>query len=204
MREAILLIGPTGAGKTPLGQCFEGTGFAGRSCHHFDFGANLRSVSEGMSGFDLLTKDDRIFVRSVLSSGALLENENFYIAENILRSFIQLRCNTDEDIIILNGLPRHVGQANAVDMIIKVVLVICLDCSAEVVFDRIRLNSGGDRVDRSDDGLLQVKRKLEIFKERTIPLLDHYRTKDVKVQNIGVNTNTEPETIVFMIEQKSF
>jgi len=41
---AVLLLGPTGAGKTPLGEMIEARGLWGMSCLHFDFGANLRAV----------------------------------------------------------------------------------------------------------------------------------------------------------------
>jgi len=37
--RAILLIGPTGSGKTPLGDWLQAYGFCGHRCHRFDFGA---------------------------------------------------------------------------------------------------------------------------------------------------------------------
>jgi adenylate kinase family enzyme len=43
-REAILLLGPTGSGKTPLGQVLERRGLWGHRCSHFDFGDNLREI----------------------------------------------------------------------------------------------------------------------------------------------------------------
>jgi adenylate kinase family enzyme len=42
--KAILLLGPTGSGKTPLGQVLEERGLWGHTCMHFDFGANLREI----------------------------------------------------------------------------------------------------------------------------------------------------------------
>jgi len=48
-RDAILLVGPTGAGKTPLGEWLQLHGLWGRRCHHFDFGTNLREVASGNS-----------------------------------------------------------------------------------------------------------------------------------------------------------
>ena len=40
--SAILLLGPTGSGKTPLGELMERRGFGGRRCRHFDLGDRLR------------------------------------------------------------------------------------------------------------------------------------------------------------------
>ncbi|MEE8450650.1 MAG: hypothetical protein V3R99_02015 [Thermoguttaceae bacterium] len=42
--RAALLLGPTGAGKTPLGRLIEQRGLWGVRCLHFDFGDNLREV----------------------------------------------------------------------------------------------------------------------------------------------------------------
>lgn len=39
---AMVLLGPTGSGKTPLGHVFAARGFLNRRCAHFDFGENLR------------------------------------------------------------------------------------------------------------------------------------------------------------------
>ncbi len=41
---AILLLGPTGTGKTPLGNVLAVRGWRGLPCLHFDFGANLREL----------------------------------------------------------------------------------------------------------------------------------------------------------------
>ena len=47
--DAILLLGPTAAGKTPLGQLFADRGLWGRPCVHFDFGENLRRIADSGS-----------------------------------------------------------------------------------------------------------------------------------------------------------
>lgn len=44
---AVLLLGPTGAGKTPLGRICAQRGLWGRSCTHVDFGACLRRAAAG-------------------------------------------------------------------------------------------------------------------------------------------------------------
>ena len=78
MLQAILLLGPTGAGKTPLGDWLDQNGLWQRPGHHFDFGANLRAVvAAGPS--DLFAEDEIEFLKRVLTWGALLENESFYL-----------------------------------------------------------------------------------------------------------------------------
>ena len=86
--RAILLLGPTGSGKTPLGDLIERRGLAGAPCLHFDFGANLRRIVERDRPDEHLGREEIDFLRRVLPSGALLENERFSIAERVLRSLL--------------------------------------------------------------------------------------------------------------------
>ncbi len=46
LTNSILLLGPTGAGKSPLGNQMEQNGIRGKRCFHFDFGHELRSIAE--------------------------------------------------------------------------------------------------------------------------------------------------------------
>jgi len=109
--EAILLLGPTGAGKTPLGNCLAERGVFERRCVHFDFGERLRHVAE--HGGRALSPGDIATVRNVLTGGALLEDDTFHIARTILNVFMEEQDAGKEDLIILNGLPRHAGPSNA-------------------------------------------------------------------------------------------
>lgn len=197
--NAILLLGPTGAGKTPLGDCLAARGLHGRRCVHFDFGAQLRRVAqEGGGG---LTADDRAYVQKVLTEGALLEDETFYIARAILAAFMANEGVGAQDLVVLNGLPRHAGQARDVGEVLRVTHVVALECRAEVVHARIATNSGGDRTARSDDSVAQVAAKLELYAARTHPLLDHYRSEGVQLRLVPVGVKTTPDDIVVLLNQ---
>ncbi len=199
--QAILLLGPTGSGKTPLGELFERQGLWGHKCAHFDFGENLRKIALTGHRPSFLTEQDMAVIRNCLKTGALLENETFHIASNILHSFIQEREINTEALLILNGLPRHAGQARNIDTIIGARLVVHLECPAEIVKQRIASNSGGDRSARIDDSLEEIEKKLEIFYERTMPLLDHYHARGVKVRRVAMTANTTPEEIYRTLEE---
>jgi len=178
----MLLLGPTGSGKTPLGQLLASRGLGGRRCVHFDFGDRLRAVATGDLRPDGLTDRDVAFVRRLLDEGALLEDEHFHIAEAILRDFMA----GADSMIVLNGLPRHEGQAAGIERFIEVAEVIRLICSAEVVLERIAADTGGDRAARTDDDLGAVRRKLEIFAARSAPLIDHYRRAGAAIREVAV------------------
>lgn len=196
--KAILLVGPTGSGKTPSGDFLENTGLNGYTCHHFDFGEHLRQTVA--NGHPDISETDRRFLQTVLRDGALLENDRFYLAETILRGFIKDRGVNESDALVLNGLPRHVDQADDVCSLVDIVQVICLDCPPEVICDRIKQNSGGDRTGRMDDDLEAIAVKLDIFKQRTVPLLDYFRNRGVPIQTICVNAITQPRDVCRLIE----
>ena len=167
-QQAVLIVGPTGAGKSPLGDHLARHGWHGRRCAHFDFGRNLRAVADGtIGGF---SGDEVAFVeQSRVKPG---------------------------DLLVLNGLPRHRGQAADVDRLVQIADVIQLDCTAEVVHERLRLNSGGDRDARTDDGVALVEKKLSDFAARTAPLVAHYRDRGVAIHRWAIGVRTRPEELV--------
>ena len=189
--EAILLVGPTGSGKTPLGDHLEQVSLWNRRCHHFDFGANLRAVVAG-DGAESFTTEEIRFLRRVLEEGVLLEAEHFPLAARILDAFIARKGLQVADLLVLNGLPRHVEQAKAMESKITVIGVVQLDCDARTVAERLRRNSGGDRAQRTDDMEALVARKLVIYEERTRPLLEHYRSLGVRILKVPVDIKTQP------------
>ncbi len=167
---AILLVGPTGSGKTPLGQLIEHRGLGRprcfgvetKRCLHFDFGANLReAVARGEPDGVLLQKDIDFLAR-VLAEGLLLEDEHFPVAARILQSFLKRHKADRQTVVVLNGLPRHISQAEAVAALLDVRGVVHLQCSAEVVRRRIESNVGGDRARRVDDARQAVEAKLAV------------------------------------------
>ncbi len=197
--EAILLLGPTGSGKTPLGDCLEQFPLWDRRCHHFDFGANLRAVVGGETAVSFTAAEIR-FLRRVLEEGALLEAEHFPLAARILDAFIARKNVQTADLLVLNGLPRHREQAKAMVCKVAVIAVVQLDCDARTVAERLWRNSGGDRAQRADDAEILVARKLAIYEERTRPLLDYYRGQGIRILKVPVGIETQPAEIVDRLE----
>jgi adenylate kinase family enzyme len=192
---AILLLGPTGSGKTPLGQMFESQTLGSHRFIHFDFGEHLRRVVARGVPDAVVSRQDIEFLRQVLQSGALLEDKDFPIALRILRAFVTDRQLPGETILVLNGLPRHVGQAASLEVLIHVGTVVLLCCSPDVVYQRIATNAGGDRADRADDQRIAVQRKLDLYHQRTAPLIDYYRARGARVVSIDVSATMTVEVM---------
>lgn len=201
--EATLLLGPTSSGKTPLGRMIHNRGVAGRRCVHFDFGENLRQIVANRQPDEVVSREDIEFLRDVLQTGALLEDKDFPIAERVLRRFLfRQGVEGAGTVVVLNGLPRHVGQASSIAAILNVRTVVHLQCSAETVLARIAENTGGDRTGRPDDQLADVRRKLDIFAERTAPLIDFYRSSGVRVVQLAVDADITPEQMWLELDRR--
>ncbi|MCX7825965.1 MAG: nucleoside monophosphate kinase [Verrucomicrobiae bacterium] len=201
-RPALLLLGPTGSGKTPLGELLEAEGFHGRRCAHFDFGAHLRRIDKTGVAPEGLGKADVAWIRRVLHQGALLENKHFHLARAIFEGFVREKQLGPNHWLVLNGLPRHVGQAADVDAMVDVRAVIYLRCPAEVVRQRICLNTGGDRFDRADDLLDRIAAKLRVFKKRTLPLIEHYRSAGAQIVEVEVGSRSTPQEVLQTVESR--
>ena len=173
--DAALLLGPTGSGKSPLGDHIAMNGFFGKKAHHLDFGAELRAVLLRNDSSLLFTTFEIAFIRGVLEQGLLLEDHHFPLAGKIIVSFLDRSGFSSEDVLVPNGIPRHAGQAKDISSVMSIRKLILLECSAYSVFCRLLANVGGDRTGRTDDDAALVESKLRLFNERTAPLVDHYR-----------------------------
>ncbi len=190
--DAILLLGPTGVGKSPLGDSIAQHGLFGRRCHHLDFGAELRFAVSVKERSNAYTGDELDFIHGVLERGLLLENEHFPLAEKIISLFLKRSDFLQRDILVLNGIPRHRGQARDIETLARIHALIVLDCSAEVVQNRIYSDIGGDRKERVDDTDALIEKKLIIFRQRTTPLIDHYEKLGSRIYRVSVTSTMTP------------
>lgn len=186
---SLLLVGPTGSGKTPLGDEIERRGVRGRRAVHFDFGANLRRAAAGQGDEFGLTAAELEVIRRSLASGALFEAQDLPFIRKILGGFARARLSGPGDLLVLNGLPRHWSQAEALAPLVAVETVVSLRAGPVVILQRIRLDTGRDRSGRTDDDLGSVSKRLAIFRKQTAPLLGYYKERGVPVLPLRVTAS---------------
>jgi adenylate kinase len=183
---SLLLLGPTGSGKTPLGAEIERRGLGGRPCVHLDFGANLRAIAADPRASGRLSTAEVEAVRVSLATGALFEDRDMPMIVKIVEAFAEDGRLGFGTLLVLNGLPRHAKQAEGLAGVVDVRSVVRLEASAAVILERMRLDPGGDRAARPDGSFEAVERRLIDFRKRTLPLVDHYRGLGVPVHVIPV------------------
>ena len=190
--RALLLLGPTGAGKTPLGWELEKRRLFGKKIHHFDFGENLRKVAQGLIPFE---EEDRKLIMDILKEGRLLKPEEFYLAEHLLNSFLTQVSFKKEDLLLLNGLPRNLYQAEKLSNFIEMEGVIYLKIDERTLFLRLKTDPAMDRKERTDDLEELVFKKLKWFREENLPLLEYYSAKGVKIIELSVSEKDTGESL---------
>lgn len=107
---------------------------------------------------------------------------------------------------ILDGFPRTIAQAEALDKITKIDKVIELDLSDETIINRLSNRRqcskcgtiygidippkkegvcdkcGSSLYQREDDKVEAIKNRLEVYRKQTKPLVDYYRKKGLLVK----------------------
>jgi adenylate kinase len=122
------------------------------------------------------------------------------------------------DGFVLDGFPRNLHQAQELDGILDgrpLDLVINLEVPRDIVLDRLagrrvcencqrvyHVNMpptvdwtcdtcGGNVVQRDDDTEEAIDRRLQLYEDQTVPIIDHYRERDMLVQVSGVGEGNE-------------
>jgi len=83
----------------------------------------------------------------------------------------------DIDVLVLDGIPRNVGQAKIMDHVIDVKKVFHLSCpDRDQLFARLKKRALKDnRLDDANEEVIQ--RRLETYESESKPVLDYYRDR---------------------------
>ncbi len=162
--QTMLLFGAPGAGKGTQGKILgQIPGFFHLSC-----GDVFRSI-------DINSELGRTF-REYSSRGELVPDEVTVKmwAQNIRAQTILSIYKPHDDLLILDGIPRSVAQAELMDEYINVLEVIHLVCSdKEKMIERLQRRALKEN--RADDAKEEViRRRWEVYERETHPVLDYY------------------------------
>ena len=183
----IILLGPPGAGKGTQAQ-FIMDAF---NIPQISTGDMLRAAIKAESELGLKVKE-------VMSSGALVSDD--IIIELVKERISQADC---QDGFLFDGFPRTIPQAQAMldaDVHVDTVLEICVDDADiverlggrrvhpdsgrvyHVVYNPPKVEgkddeTGEELIVRADDTEETVRKRLGIYHEQTMPLVDYYQAE---------------------------
>lgn len=142
-------------------------------------------------------------VKAVIDSGAL-------VSDDLTVALVKERLEQADaqNGFILDGFPRTIPQAEALEKLVKIDCVVNFDISDEEVIRRLsgrRICSGcgqsfhvefvkpkvenicdscgGGLITREDDKIESIKTRLETYRKQTEPLIDFYKSKNL-IKNI--------------------
>ncbi len=186
-----IFLGPPGAGKGTL--AFEVSKLY--KIPHISTGDIFRTAIKNQT--ELGKK-----VKSVIDSGAL-------VSDDLTIALVKERLDKDDtkNGFILDGFPRTIAQADALQKIEKIDYVINFNISDEDVIKRLsgrRICSscgqsfhidfikpkkegicdscGSGLITRPDDMIDSIKKRLETYRKETAPLIDYYSEKNMSIE----------------------
>ena len=195
--KTILLLGAPGAGKGTQGKVL-GTipGF-----YHCACGDVFRNI-------DITSSLGRAFY-DYSSRGELVPDDITVKmwAENIQARAVIGHYKPSKDLLVLDGIPRTLEQAQIMNEHIEVLQVTHLHCHDEkAMFERLRRRAlKENRYDDADERV--IRRRWEVYEKETAPVLGHYDPSIIqRIDSIGSPARVLHDIleIVIPIQDKHF
>ena len=158
----VLLLGPQGSGKGTQAKRIA----AEYGIPHVATGDILRAIKD----------EDSPLGREVK---AIYERGDFVSDELIIRLIRERLARDDaESGFVLDGFPRTMPQAEALDALLREIgreLVVVFELQVDDETCVARLLRRAEEEGRPDDTPEVIRRRLDLYHERTEPLVEHYR-----------------------------
>jgi adenylate kinase len=165
----IVILGPPGAGKGTQGKLIA----AEAGIPHINTGDMFRA--ECAAGSELGEK-----VKTILDDGDLVPDD---LTIEVVRA--RLAQDDTTDGFILDGFPRTLAQAEALDRVLaeldggELSAVLDFEIPDEIAVQRLLGRAAVEG--RSDDLPDLIRHRLDVYHEKTEPLVEYYRTRGLLV-----------------------
>jgi len=167
--RTILLFGAPGSGKGTIGKALGAIpGFVHVAC-----GDVFRNL-------DLTTPLGQIFIQYSAKGLLVPDDTTIELWHQHIDALVATRRFVPErDLLVLDGIPRNVAQAEIMDHYIQVEKIFHLVClNEELMFERLRRRALKEN--RLDDASEEViRRRWRVYESDSQPVLDYYPAGDI-------------------------
>ncbi len=156
MKHRLLFLGPPGAGK--------GTQAAllcdSQSLLHLSTGDLLRAEVAAKSSLGV--------------EAAEIMNRGELVSDSLVLSIVEKRLSSHFDGWLLDGYPRNLSQAKALGDLLEKInqpisAVFSIELEDEILIERLLARG------RTDDNEAVIRNRLAVYREKTFPLIEHYK-----------------------------
>ena len=175
--KKIVLLGPPGSGKgTQSKFLVEKFGFI--------------QISTGELLRDKVQQKDSSMgkeINDIMKSGELVPDKI------VIQLIVEKITLYKEKNIIFDGFPRNINQAVVLDESLEKISVLLdkavfIDVDYEILKERIvsRINESDDENKRSDDNIQTLVKRIDVYKQNTLPIVKYYKEKGILTEINGM------------------
>ena len=156
MQQRLLFLGPPGAGKGTQATIL----CKKQNLLHLSTGDLLRAEVADASPLGLQAAE-------VMSKGEL-------VSDCLVLSIVEKRLSLHQHGWLLDGFPRTLIQAEALEVLLEKInqpidAVLLIELNEGLLIERLLARG------REDDNETVIRHRLEVYKEKTSPIVDHYK-----------------------------
>ena len=175
--KKIVLLGPPGSGKGTQSKFL---------VEKFEF----IQISTGDLLRDQVQQKDSSMgkeINEIMKSGELVPDKI------VIQLIIEKITLYKENNIIFDGFPRNINQAKVLDESLEKISVLLdkvvfIDVDYEILKERIisRINESADHNKRSDDNIQTLVKRIDVYKQNTLPIVEYYRKRGILTEINGM------------------
>ncbi len=183
--RSVVLVGPPGVGKGTQGKLLSHI----PGIFHLSSGDMFRELDEN-------TELGQLFHEYATHGEFVPDDITIKTWQGYVRTKVEQKVyNPETDLLVLDGIPRNIAQAELLSPYINTLRILFMVCEdREVMFERIRGRALKEQR-RDDADELVARYRWDLYKRDTEPLIDHYPQEMIRI----IDADTIPAEVLSQI-----